>query len=585
MMSPLSVAQFCDSAMIRFDVVVFDEASQIRPEDALGTLLRGKQAVIMGDTEQLPPTRFFDSIVEDTGADEDSDDPPIKDMESILHQCRGQYFTSRTLKWHYRSRHESLIAVSNQEFYDNKLTIFPSPVAEDERLGLKFAPLPDVIYDRGGSSTNREEAKAVVEAAFEHYRRDPDKSLGIGAFSTKQQQAILDEVEVQLRQNPEMEHFFSSSRREHFFVKNLETIQGDERDVIFVSIGYGKDSNGKLYQNFGPINQEGGHRRLNVLFTRARERCVVFSNFRASDLSLDENTRRGVKALKTFLNYAENGNLPSPDGPMGDTDSPFEDAVYEFLKSQNHEVKKQVGCAGYRIDLAVVDACAPGSYLLGIECDGAGYHSSSVARDRDRLRQQILEKLGWTIHRIWSTDWYHNPSEAKSRVRDAIARAESEKEKLPLPPPPSKPADPPNPSPPPKPPEPPPILDYEVCTDLGIPIRGELSHQPVSRLAKAVARIVEVEGPVHIDEVVFRFRDLWGLKRVTKRLKIAIEKATVHASGKIRMRGDFLWHGDEQVARVRRRSSRKIEWICDEEIAESMKLVLASQGRSRVRLS
>ena len=333
---------------------------------------------------------------------------------------------------------------------------------------------------------------------------------------------------------------------------------------------------------------------MNVLFTRARERCVVFSNFRASDLPIDEETSLGVKVLKTFLNYAENGNLGSDD-PGGDTESPFEDAVYEFLKSQGHTVRKQVGCAGYRIDLAVVDPDSQGSYLLGIECDGARYHSSPVSRDRDRLRQQVLEGQGWTLHRIWSTDWYRNSSEAERRLLEALERAKSEKP----PSPPSPKPDPPKPSPPPeppKPPEPPPIPDYEVCTDLGIPlpdqevlpiksvaaqgipIRGELPDQPVSLLAKAVTQVVEVEGPVHIDEVVYRVRSLWGLKRTTQRIKIAIEKAVVHASGKIRIKGDFLWHANEQVVCVRRRSSPKIEWICDEEIAEAMKQVLKAQG-------
>ena len=306
MMSPLSVAQFCDPEMIQFDVVVFDEASQIRPEDALGALLRGGQAIVIGDTRQLPPTSFFEHLV-DTTDDEAEDDftTSIADVESILHQCR-QSFPTKQLKWHYRSRHESLIAVSNQEFYENNLLIFPSPFEQVAHLGLKFVHLPDAVYDRGRSSTNRKEAQAVVHAVFEHYRHYPDKSLGIGTFNMKQQQAILDEVEVQLHQHPEMEPFFLSTRNEHFFVKNLETIQGDERDVIFLSIGYGKDTSGKLHRNFGPLNHEGGQRRLNVLTTRARERCVVFSNFRASDLQLNADAPAGAKSTKGFSRLCRN---------------------------------------------------------------------------------------------------------------------------------------------------------------------------------------------------------------------------------------------------------------------------------------
>ncbi len=585
MMSPLSVAQFCDPQMIRFDVIVFDEASQIRPEDALGALLRGKQAVVIGDTRQLPPTRFFDSIVEDTEVDEDDMIPALVDVESILHQCR-QNFPTKTLKWHYRSRHESLIAVSNQEFYDNRLLIFPSPIDEVEHLGLKFVHLPDAVYDRGRSSVNRKEAQAVVQAAFVHYRQYPKKSLGIGTFNMKQQQAILDEVEVQLRQHPEMEEFFASTRDEHFFVKNLETIQGDERDVIFLSIGYGKDASGRLYRNFGPLNHEGGERRLNVLITRAREQCVVFSNFLASDLQLNADAPIGARALKVFLDYAKNRNLQTALPTGDDTDSPFEDAVYEFLKTHGYTVRKQVGCAGYRIDLAVVDANAPGRYLIGIECDGAQYHSSPVARDRDRLRQQVLEGLGWTLHRIWSTDWYRNRAETGRRLLAAVERAKTVAPQT-QPPEPVVPPELPNPEPStPTSAEQPSlaseVLDYQFCEELGIQIRGTLPEQTTPQLATAVSQVVAVEGAVHIDEVVLRIRSLWGAKKAGKRIKEAIGRGILSAqrkqSGGIRREGDFLWAKDTRAIQVRRRESPKIEWICDEEIAAAMKLVLTSQG-------
>lgn len=581
MMSPLSVAQFCDSEMIQFDVVVFDEASQIRPEDALGALLRGRQAVVIGDTRQLPPTSFFEHLVDITD-DETEDDftTSIADVESILHQCR-QSFPTKQLKWHYRSRHESLIAVSNQEFYENNLLIFPSPFEQVAHLGLKFVHLPDAVYDRGRSSTNRKEAQAVVHAVFEHYRHYPGKSLGIGTFNMKQQQAILDEVEVQLHQHPEMEPFFLSTRNEHFFVKNLETIQGDERDVIFLSIGYGKDASGRLHRNFGPLNHEGGQRRLNVLTTRARERCVVFSNFRASDLQLNADAPDGAKSLKVFLDYAETRNLRT-DIPIGDdTDSPFEDAVREFLTSHGYTVNTQVGCAGYRIDLAVVNPAAPGRYLLGIECDGARYHSSPVARDRDRLRQQVLEGLEWTLHRVWSTDWYRNRAETGQRLLEAIERAKLDlpEETPAIPEPESVPV-----SPEPEPPLPPEpslsITDYVACADLGVLVHGKLHLQPPNQLAKAIAQIVEVESPVHIDEVVFRVRNLWGLGRAGARIKNAIEKGALSAqrAKRIRRTGDFLWTVDERDIPIRQRKKPKIEWICNEEIAEAMKLVVTTQG-------
>ncbi len=586
MMSPLSVAQFCDPQMIEFDVIVFDEASQIRPEYALGALLRGKQAIVIGDTRQLPPTRFFDKIVDDA-EEEDEDDFTVSiiDMESILNQCR-QSFPVKELKWHYRSRHESLIAVSNQEFYDNSMLIFPSAIDKSEHLGLKLVHIRDAVYDRG---TNRKEAQAVVKEAFAHYRNYPNKSLGIGTFGVKQQQAILDEFEVQLQQQPEMEEFFASNRDEYFFVKNLETIQGDERDVIFISVGYGFTKEGKLYKRFGPLNNDGGQRRLNVLITRAREKCVVFSNFRASDLQLEDNTSIGVKALKTFLEYAETGNLSvdrsEPSDP--DLESPFEESVYEFMRSEGYTVRKQVGHAGYRIDLAVVNPTAPGSYLIGIECDGAPYHSSPVARDRDRLRQQQLESLGWKLHRIWSTDWYRNRAETRQRLLETIESAKTEKlSPVPIP----EPIDPPKPS------EPAPsepnlnpseplsiadhVQDYQTCKDLEIQMQGELHLQTTSQLAKAVREVVKIESPVHTDLVALRIRQLWGLKRAGERIKNKIEKGVAAAQRDklIYKNGDFLWATNHREIKVRCRTKPKIEWICEEEIVEAMKLVLTLQG-------
>jgi superfamily I DNA and/or RNA helicase len=592
MMSPLSIAQFCDPRTARFDAIVFDEASQVRPEDALGALLRGSQVIVIGDTRQLPPTSFFDRIIETSDEDEDELIASVATVESILHQCKRS-FPTKTLRWHYRSKHESLIAVANQEFYDNRLLIYPSPIDKAEHLGVQFVHLPHAIYDRGRSSVNREEATAVAQAALDHYRQFPDKSLGVGTFNIKQQQAILEEVELQLRLHPEMEDFFVTTREEHFFVKNLETIQGDERDVIFLSVGFGLDQFGRLSRNFGPLNHEGGERRLNVLITRARERCVVFSNFRASDLALDASAPIGLRALKIFLEYAESRQLHHTEAPGEDTDSPFEDAVYDCLRSNGYEVRKQVGCAGFRVDLAVVDPASPGRYLLGIECDGAKYHSSPVARDRDRLRQQILEGLGWRIHRIWSTDWYRNRSESESRLLDAVERANEERTSAPIVQAPQPPRTTSGPShaienvqaarpsisdntlhnmvP-----------DYRLCSSLGIPVQGELHDQPSHRLAEAVTQVVEIEGPVHIDEVVRRIRSLWGLRRSGKRIAEAIHRAALAAEkkGQIRRRHDFLWPAVDRAVPVRRRSGEppaNIDLICDEEIATAVKLVLKLQ--------
>ena len=418
MMSPLSIAQYLDptNPKLQFDVVIFDEASQVKPEDALGAFMRAKTAVVMGDTQQLPPTSFFDQMTDMVGVDEVA---TALDMESILHLCKLS-FPVKMLKWHYRSRHESLISVSNREFYDDELLVYPSPSHNTEELGLKFKYNPDTVYERGKSSANPLEARAVVKEIFKHFNKFGDKkSIGVGTFSVSQMNAVLEELEIERKMHPELEPLFSDKMNERFFVKNLETIQGDERDVILISVGYGFDQNRKMSLNFGPLNQDGGERRLNVLITRAREKCVVFSNFKSHNMHLTANPPSGAKALKEFLEYAENvsqGNIIN----KVETEEPFEDAVYKFLIENDYEVDKQVGCAGFRVDLAIIDKNNPGKYFLGIQCDGKNYSSSKVARDRDRLRQQVLNGLGWNLYHLWSTDWYRNRDITREKLLSAI---------------------------------------------------------------------------------------------------------------------------------------------------------------------
>ena len=420
MMSPLSVAQYLDptNEQLQFDVVIFDEASQVKPEDALGAFMRGKTAVVMGDTQQLPPTSFFDQM---SDADSDEEEATSLDMESILHLCKLS-FPVKMLKWHYRSRHESLISVSNKEFYDNELLVYPSPSHNDPELGLKFHYNPNTAYERGGSSKNPLEAKDVVDEIFNHFDKYGDtKSLGVGTFSVAQKNAILEELEVRRKERPELEPLFSESKDERFFVKNLETIQGDERDVILISVGYGFDTDRKMSLNFGPLNQDGGERRLNVLITRAREKCVVFSNFKAYDMQLTANPPYGVKSLKEFLEYAENLTLGT-QGSDFQTKEPFEDAICSFLEENGYQVDKQIGCAGFRVDLAIVDEENPGKYILGITTDGKMYASSKVARDRDRLREQVLTGLGWKLYHLWSTDWYRNRDLGRKKLLDFVEK-------------------------------------------------------------------------------------------------------------------------------------------------------------------
>ncbi len=431
MMSPLSIAQYLDptNEELQFDVVIFDEASQVKPEDALGAFMRGKTAVVMGDTQQLPPTSFFDQM---SDADSDEEEATSLDMESILHLCKLS-FPVKMLKWHYRSRHESLITVSNREFYDDDLLVYPSPSHSDPELGLKFHYNPNTAYDRGSSSANPLEAQDVVEEIFNHFEKYGDtKSLGVGTFSVAQKNAILEALEVKRKQYPQYEPLFSDSKEERFFVKNLETIQGDERDVILISVGYGFDNDGKMSLNFGPLNQDGGERRLNVLITRAREKCVVFSNFKAYDMNLTANPPYGVKSLKEFLEYAEHLTLGTQSANSY-TKEPFEDAIASFLEENGYAVDRQIGCAGFRVDLAIVDDENPGKYILGITTDGKMYSSSKVARDRDRLREQVLTGLGWRLYHLWSTDWYRNRDLGRKKllenVEKSIRRAREEEKR------------------------------------------------------------------------------------------------------------------------------------------------------------
>ena len=418
MMSPMSVATYLPQGRLHFDLVIFDEASQIPAPESLGAILRGDQVVVVGDSKQMPPTDFFGRAVE--LSDEEAEQSVTADLESILDLMQAQGVPERMLRWHYRSRDASLIAVSNDQFYDNSLMIFPSPGLNPDARGLRFHHMPDTHYDRGGSRSNRGEALAVAQAVMAHARHRPDLSLGVVAFSNAQREVILLEVERLRRAQPETEAFFRHRDGSEFFIKNLENVQGDERDVIFISIGYGFTAAGRLGQNFGPLNTQGGERRLNVLITRARLAMDVFCNFRADDLRLSPSSPFGVRALKAFLRYAETRDLPTRELTGRAPDSPFEREVLRAIQGLGYDAEAQVGSQGFYIDLAVRDPDKPGRFVLAVECDGASYHSNAVARDRDRIRQAVLEGLGWRFHRIWSTEWFRHPQAETERLREAI---------------------------------------------------------------------------------------------------------------------------------------------------------------------
>jgi very-short-patch-repair endonuclease len=420
LMSPLSVAQYLDPAHAQFDVVVFDEASQIPVWDAVGAIARGRQLVCVGDPKQLPPTNFFNRVDD---SEEGAGDENIQDLESILDECMSIGMPKLSLNWHYRSRNESLITFSNVTYYDSELVTFPSPTTVDN--GVRFERVHGV-YDRGGSRTNRAEADAIVASIERHFLSPKSKSqtLGVVTFNQAQQNLIEKLLDARRRASADLDQAIATTAHEPLFIKNIENVQGDERDVIYFSITYGPDAAGKLNMNFGPLNLEGGHRRLNVAVSRARQNVVIFSTLLPEQIDLSKVRAAGVKDLKNYLDFALRGPraLAEQALPTGmEPDSPFEREVISVLRNKGWIVHPQVGVSGYRIDLGIVDPRAPGRYLLGVECDGRTYHSGATARDRDRLRQHVLEGLGWELFRIWSTDWWLNPQEP---IRKLEARLE-----------------------------------------------------------------------------------------------------------------------------------------------------------------
>jgi very-short-patch-repair endonuclease len=410
MMSPLSVAQYLPPSLLHFDVLLIDEASQLRPEEALGVIARASQVVIVGDPKQLPPTSFFDAIKDDS---EDNDNTIVDESESILDSCIDLYSPVRRLKWHYRSQHESLIDFSNKQFYDNDLIVFPSPTSiSSEELGVKHTFVEKGVYHSGSTARyNKEEAKVVVSHIEKQMKDFSEKSLGVGTFNMTQRDLIQNMIDEKEKENPYIANYIAKWKdtSEPFFIKNLESLQGDERDAIFISTTFGKDKEtGRVMQRFGPINLDNGWRRLNVLVTRAKQKIHIFTSLQSTDIIISETSSRGIMAFRSFLKYLETKQLmDTPIITDKGFDSPFEESVYQLLSDIGVKAVPQVGVSGYFIDLAV-KAEESNDYILAIECDGATYHSSKSARDRDRLKEEVLTRLGWKVYRIWSTDWFKN---------------------------------------------------------------------------------------------------------------------------------------------------------------------------------
>jgi len=626
LMSPLSVALFLPPDGPHFDLVIFDEASQVRPEDAFGPILRADQAIVVGDSRQMPPTSFFEKLTQSEEEAEGEEDI-TSDLESILGLMGAQIAPAslqrRDLRWHYRSLHDALIATSNRLFYGERLLVFPSADQGSGENGLFFHHLEGTVYGRGGNQRNQEEARQVALAALEHARTSPQRSMGIAAFSLAQQETIFEELEKLRLRDPALDQLDRLHPNEPLFVKNLENVQGDERDVILLSVGYGRDAAGKVSMNFGPLNQAGGERRLNVLISRARARCEVFTNLCSADLRQTEGQPPGIQALRTFLHFAETGEMDLPLTAKP-SPSPFHRSLQEEMERLGVTVHPQLGTAGFYLDLAVADAKSPGNYLLGVECDGLQYAGADNARDRDRLRQEVLERRGWRLYRAWSEDWWRNRDSERERLRQALLGAVSSQPPAgrPVDPPPSssidlvqpssnKPLKPSSANPPLSSDTPPAVNPLSTAMQAGEPLldegslprchteepgtvtavlpyqlvqlkiqlgEGELREVSLPRLAEWVAEVVRVEGPVHEEEVLRRIREGAGLVRLGKSSREALLRGIELAAsqGRLFRRSAFLWPPPPFTLSMRDRSalpaaSRKPEYLPDEEIEAALR--------------
>ena len=568
LMSPLSVSTFLNTDSVKFDTVVFDEASQIFPQDAIGAIYRGKQLIVVGDSRQMPPSNFFGSNVELDDGDEETGD--ITDFESILDLC-STTFAQLRLRWHYRSRYEQLITFSNRHFYDNDLVTFPSSTTDKKWIGVDYYCVEDGIFDHR-SRNNRKEAEFIVDLIYKNIEQFPDRSLGVVAFSVSQQDLIDKLLSKRRQTDPSKEFFFRRDAEEPFFIKNLETVQGDERDTIIFSVAYAKDSSGRLMHNFGPLNRVGGERRLNVAVTRAKFNVQLVASIHHTDIDLGRTKAEGARLLKNYLDYAENGAVAIERevnvNSFEQFDSEFELEVCEFLRQNGYDVDTQVGCSNFRIDLGI-KRHDTSDYVLAVECDGATYHSSKNARDRDRLRQQILENMGWKFYRIWSTDWFKNTSVEKERllkaakeamIDDVLHEINSNRDE-----------------------------ENETSADEVFEETMQENHKTFPEYKQAdvyrfsvtdnfqafVKKVMDIEAPVSEEWLLKRIPWMFGREKVTKAVKDEYEKKMFRCerNGIIRRNG-FLYSSGMKEFELRVPNGvddkRDINYICREELGSGM---------------
>lgn len=592
MMSPLSVSYFLEAQSYSFDMVIFDEASQIHPQDSIGAIFRGKQVIIAGDTKQLPPTSFFAAHAEDSNFDEDGEEDEDNDddfgvYDSILEEM-ANVLPERTLLWHYRSRNEDLISFSNKEIYDNMLTTFPSDNNAQDN-GVEYVYVENGVYEK---NSNKLEANKVVELIKEHIDKYPERSLGVITFSQKQQGAIEDAISNFRIKNPIYEAFFDEKKQEAFFVKNLENVQGDERDTIIFSIGYAKNAKGIMYMRFGPLGHEGGYRRLNVAITRAKYNVKLVGSIKPYDIDLSRTKSEGVKMLRSYIEFAINRETLLSDKNINSNnkqkDLSFEETIIDVITKAGYKVDSQVGNSEYKIDIAVKHPQDIQKYVIGIECDGHNYHLARTARDRDRLRQNMLKSIGWKLYRIWSTEWIKDPIAEEQRLLNAIQQAIEDSsneinkiqqietnEKIN--------AITKN------------LIEVhpnseveEASSDMNNPYEFEyykeaiLSEyiQPEKRitLCDVIKFAVEKEQPMHRELLYKRLACIFGNQKATIKVRRAIDsELNFSLKDDVEIINDFCWSKLNKAVKVRipekNGEIRPINHICKEELAEAMKVI------------
>lgn len=545
LMSPISVAQYFDSASEPdteppFDLVVFDEASQIPTWDAIGAIARGKSVIVVGDSKQLPPTMFFSRDL--AGATDDAE--AVEELESVLDECSVAGLPRLDLRWHYRSQHEGLIAFSNVHYYEGRLQSFPSARHHSPDLGVSWEHVPGV-YDRSATATNRAEAERIVDEIRQRVSSGDTRSIGVVTFSQAQQTLIEDLLDEARRADSVLDEALLREDDEEVFVKNLENVQGDERDVILFSVAYGPDENGKVWLNFGPLNKVGGERRLNVAITRARQQVVVFSTLRADqiDPTRISSAAIGVRHLRAFLDYAERGDgalagLQKLDPVRGM--SRFGTELESAIEAAGWVVERGLGCSRYRIDLAVRDRTDEGRFLLGVEWDGPSWAAATSARDRERLRELVMKRLGWNLERIWSPEWTFARDAEIQRIVARIAELQEHaprpkpKVESPVAPAAAQPASELAPSPvasPLQPPEESIAAPEERDGDTAQrsayhratleSVAGLDIHEPEasSVLAEQFRAVLDIEAPIERDLLCRRVLEAWGIGRFTKKIE------------------------------------------------------------------